>query len=56
MADGKPNGGAARANKTEDDITAEALQRFAQTPDPRLRQIMLEPRSSTCTPSSRRSS
>ena len=28
-------------NKTEDDITAEVLQRFAQTPDPRLRQIML---------------
>lgn len=28
-------------NKTESDITAEALQRFAQTPDPRLRQIML---------------
>src|ERR1700721_698352 len=28
-------------NKTEDDITAEALQRFASTPDPRLRQIML---------------
>ena len=28
-------------NKTEDDITAEALQRFAQSPDPRLRQIML---------------
>jgi catechol 1,2-dioxygenase len=28
-------------NKTEDDITAEALQRFSQTPDPRLRQIML---------------
>ena len=28
-------------NKTQDDITAEALQRFAQTPDPRLRQIML---------------
>jgi hydroxyquinol 1,2-dioxygenase len=28
-------------NKTEADITAEALQRFAQTPDPRLRQIML---------------
>ena len=24
-------------NKTEDDITAEALQRFSQTPDPRLR-------------------
>ena len=29
-------------NKTEDDITAEALRRFSQTPDPRLRQIMLE--------------
>lgn len=28
-------------HKTEDDITAEALQRFSQTPDPRLRQIML---------------
>jgi hypothetical protein len=28
-------------NKTEADITAEVLQRFAQTPDPRLRQIML---------------
>src|SRR5580692_1825242 len=28
-------------NKTEDDITAEALQRFSQTPDPRLRRIML---------------
>jgi protocatechuate 3,4-dioxygenase beta subunit len=28
-------------NKTEDDITAEVLQRFAQTQDPRLRQIML---------------
>ncbi len=28
-------------NKTEDDITAEVLRRFAQTPDPRLRQIML---------------
>jgi hydroxyquinol 1,2-dioxygenase len=28
-------------NKTEDDITAEVLQRFAQTPDPRLRQIVL---------------
>jgi protocatechuate 3,4-dioxygenase beta subunit len=32
---------AAQRNKTEDDITAEALERFAQTPDPRLRQIML---------------
>jgi len=28
-------------NKTEADITAEVLQRFAQTSDPRLRQIML---------------
>jgi len=28
-------------NKTEDDITAEALERFAGTPEPRLRQIML---------------
>jgi hydroxyquinol 1,2-dioxygenase len=28
-------------NKTADDITAEVLQRFADTPDPRLRQIML---------------
>ncbi|MBV9198470.1 MAG: 6-chlorohydroxyquinol-1,2-dioxygenase, partial [Alphaproteobacteria bacterium] len=28
-------------NKTEDDITAEVLERFSQTPDPRLRQIML---------------
>jgi hydroxyquinol 1,2-dioxygenase len=28
-------------NKTEDDITAEVLQRFGQTPDPRLREIML---------------
>ena len=28
-------------NTTEDDITAEALQRFAGTQDPRLRQIML---------------
>jgi len=28
-------------NTTEDDITNEVLQRFAQTPDPRLRQIML---------------
>src|SRR5271170_746004 len=31
----------AQRNKTEDDITAEALQRFSQTSDPRLRQIML---------------
>jgi hydroxyquinol 1,2-dioxygenase len=28
-------------NKTEDDITAEVLERFANTSDPRLRQIML---------------
>jgi catechol 1,2-dioxygenase len=28
-------------NKTEQDITAEVLQRFAATPDPRLRRIML---------------
>ena len=28
-------------NTTEDDITAEVLQRFGQTPDPRLREIML---------------
>ena len=28
-------------NKTEDDITAEVLERFSQTPDPRLRRIML---------------
>jgi protocatechuate 3,4-dioxygenase beta subunit len=28
-------------NKTEDDITTEVLQRFAQTPNPRLREIML---------------
>src|SRR6266481_2441076 len=31
----------AQRNKTEDDISAEALQRFAGTPDPRLRRIML---------------
>src|SRR5215472_12650672 len=31
----------AQRNKTEDDITAEVLQRFSGTPDPRLRQIML---------------
>jgi hydroxyquinol 1,2-dioxygenase len=28
-------------SKTEDDITAEVLQRFGRTPDPRLREIML---------------
>jgi hydroxyquinol 1,2-dioxygenase len=30
-----------RPNKTEDDITAEVLQRFGETPDPRLRRIVL---------------
>jgi protocatechuate 3,4-dioxygenase beta subunit len=30
-----------RRNKTEADITAEALARFSTTPDPRLRQIMM---------------
>jgi catechol 1,2-dioxygenase len=30
-----------RRNKTEDDITAEVLARFSETPDPRLRRIML---------------
>ena len=32
---------AAVRNKTEDDITAEVLERFGKTPEPRLRQIML---------------
>ncbi len=32
---------AGQHNTTEDDITAEVLQRFAETPDPRLRKIML---------------
>src|SRR6185295_9506612 len=32
--------GEARGNKTEDDITAEVLERFSQTQDPRLREIM----------------
>ena len=42
MPDGQPNGqNELRRNKSEDDITAEALARFAETPDPRLRQIML---------------
>jgi hydroxyquinol 1,2-dioxygenase len=30
-----------RRNTTENEITNEVLQRFAQTPDPRLRQIMV---------------
>jgi hydroxyquinol 1,2-dioxygenase len=30
-----------RGHTTEDDITKEVLERFAQTPDPRLRRIML---------------
>jgi hypothetical protein len=29
-----------RCNKSEDDITAEVLVRFGETPDPRQRQIM----------------
>jgi catechol 1,2-dioxygenase len=42
MPDGQPNGpNQAGRNKNEDDITAEVLARFAETPDPRLRQIML---------------
>ena len=32
---------AVERNKSEDDITAEVLERFAATPDPRLRRIML---------------
>lgn len=32
---------AARRSKTADEITAEVVERFAQTPDPRLREIML---------------
>jgi len=31
----------ARRNKSEDDITAEVLARFSETPDLRLREIML---------------
>jgi hydroxyquinol 1,2-dioxygenase len=31
----------AQRNKTEDDITAEVVERFSATPDPRLRRIML---------------
>ena len=31
----------AQRNKTENDITAEVLARFSETPDPRLREIML---------------
>src|SRR5947208_13633795 len=38
MPDGQ-NG--ARRNKTADDITAEVLERFAATPDPRLREIIM---------------
>ncbi len=38
MPDGQ---NAARRNKTEDDISAEVLARFSETPDPRLREIML---------------
>jgi hydroxyquinol 1,2-dioxygenase len=38
MPDGQNGGG---RNKTEDDITAEVLERFAATPDRRLQEIML---------------
>jgi len=38
MPDGR---GDVHRNKTEDDITAEVIERFAATPDPRLRRIML---------------
>ena len=38
MPDGQSEVG---RNKTEDDITAEVLERFAATADPRLREIML---------------
>jgi hypothetical protein len=41
------------AQQTEDDITGEVLQRFAQKPDPRLREIMLS-LIATCTISSRK--
>jgi hydroxyquinol 1,2-dioxygenase len=43
MPDGQDPDGQdqARRSKSEDDITAEVLARFAATPDPRLRQIML---------------
>src|SRR5262245_33991328 len=38
MPDGQSE---ARRSKSEDDITAEVLARFAATPDPRLRRIIL---------------
>src|SRR5215469_3939280 len=43
MPDGLKNGGPenTRRGTTEDDITAAVLARFAPTPDPRLKQIML---------------
>jgi catechol 1,2-dioxygenase len=42
MPEGQPSGTSeVRRNTSEDDITAETLARFAETPDPRLRQIML---------------
>jgi hydroxyquinol 1,2-dioxygenase len=42
MRDEPPNGqNEMRRNTSEDDITAETLARFAETPDPRLREIML---------------
>ena len=53
MPDGQNGQDKMPHSTTEDDITAAVLARFAATPDPRLRQIMLGS-SSTCTPSSRR--
>src|ERR1700728_5155721 len=43
MPDGQKTGGQnkSRRSTNEDDITAEVLARFAATPDPRLRRIML---------------
>lgn len=43
MPDGQNNHGhdQLRRSTTEDDITAAVLARFAATPDPRLKQIML---------------
>jgi hydroxyquinol 1,2-dioxygenase len=42
MPEGQPNTTSElRRNTSEDDITAETLARFAETPNPRLRQIML---------------
>jgi hypothetical protein len=37
-------------NKTEDDITAEVLQRFSAIPDPRLNRSMKTYSQGTCSP------